>query len=193
MKIRNGLLLLFASLVLSSCGYNSMVAKEEGVKQAWAQVENVYQSRADKIGQLVSTVKGAANYEQKTLTSVMEARASATRVTISADSLTPENIAKFEAAQNRLGQSVGRLLAVAENYPQLQATANFRALQDEISGTENRIAVERKRFNEAVSDYNTYIRKFPNNFTSGWFGFQQKGYFKGAEGTDKAPEINFEN
>ena len=184
------LALVFMSL-LSSCGYNGMVEKQEAVNSSWAQVQNVYQRRADLIPNLVNTVKGAANFEQSTLTAVIEARAKATAVNISADKLTPENLATFQKAQDGLSSSLSRLMVVSEQYPTLQANQNFRDLQAQLEGTENRITVERKRFNDAVMDYNTYIRKFPNNFTSGWFGFEKKSYFEAAAGSDKVPEVKF--
>ena len=186
------LILIISSVaVLSSCGYNSGVEKQEAVDKQWAQVENVYQRRMDLIPNLVNTVKGAANFEKSTLTAVMEARASATKVTVDASKLTPESIAKFESAQNGLSSALGKLMMVTENYPQLRANESFMALQAEIAGTENRIATERMRFNEVVSDYNTHIRKFPNNLFSGMFGFEKKGYFKANEKAATAPEVKF--
>lgn len=184
-----GLLLL---LVFSMCGaYNTTVKKDEAVKKGWSQVENQYQRRADLIPNLVNTVKGYANFEQQTLQAVVEARANATKVTIKADELTPENIQKFEQAQGALSSSLGRLLAVAENYPDLKANQNFLSLQTQLEGTENRIAVERKNFNEVVNDYNSYIRQFPTNLFTGIFGFSPKGYFQAAAGSEKAPEVKF--
>ncbi len=186
------LILIISSVaVLSSCGYNSGVEKQEAVDKQWAQVENVYQRRMDLIPNLVNTVKGAANFEKSTLTAVMEARASATKVTIDPSKLTPEAIQKFESAQNGLSAALGKLMMVTENYPQLRANESFMALQAEIAGTENRIATERMRFNEVVSDYNTHIRKFPNNLFSGMFGFEKKGYFKANEKAETAPEVKF--
>lgn len=186
------LILIISSVaVLSSCGYNSGVEKQEAVDKQWAQVENVYQRRMDLIPNLVNTVKGAANFEKSTLTAVMEARASATKVTVDASKLTPESIAKFESAQNGLSSALGKLMMVTENYPQLRANESFMALQAEIAGTENRISTERMRFNEVVSDYNTHIRKFPNNLFSGMFGFEKKGYFKANEKAATAPEVKF--
>lgn len=179
-------------LVFSMCGsYNTSVSKDENVKKAWSQVENQYQRRADLIPNLVNTVKGYANFEQQTLTAVVEARASATRVTISADNLTPENIQRFEQAQGALSGALGRLLAVAENYPDLKANQSFLSLQTQLEGTENRIAVERKNFNEAVNDYNAYIRRFPTNLIAGMFGFSPKGYFQAAPGSEKVPDVKF--
>lgn len=172
--------------------YNSMVNMQEGVTAQWQQVENVYQSRADKTKNLLEIVKGAASFESKTLTDVTEARASATSIRLDADDLTPEKLEQFEAAQARFGQSIGRLLAVAENYPQLQAVGAFRDFQAQYEGMENRIAVERKKFNETAQQYNTYIRRFPNNLFAGFFGFEKKPYFEAQEGTERAPDISFE-
>lgn len=190
-RIINLILIISSVAVLSSCGYNSGIEKQETVDKQWAQVENVYQRRMDLIPNLVNTVKGAANFEKSTLTAVMEARASATKVTVDASKLTPESIAKFESAQNGLSSALGKLMMVTENYPQLRANESFMALQAEIAGTENRIATERMRFNEVVSDYNTHIRKFPNNLFSGMFGFDKKGYFKANEKAETAPEVKF--
>jgi LemA protein len=190
-KIFFNIIALFVVLSFSSCGYNSMVAKEEGVTAAWSQVENVYQRRADLIPNLVNTVKGAAEFERGTLTEVIEARSRATSVTIDANNLSPENIQRFQQAQEGLSGALSRLLMVTENYPQLRANDNFRDLQAQLEGTENRIAVERRKFNEVVQDYNTYIRRFPNNITSGMFGFQPKGYFTAAPGADRAPQVQF--
>ncbi len=172
--------------------YNSMVSREEGVSKAWAQVENVYQRRADLVPQLVNTVKGAADFERKTLESVIEARAKATSVQFTADELTEENIAKFQKAQDQLGSSLGRMLATIERYPELKATQNFQDLQTQLEGTENRIATERQKFNDVVQKYNAYIRHFPVNIFAGMFGFDKKAYFTASEGADKAPEVNFE-
>jgi LemA protein len=184
-----GVLLL---LVFSMCGtYNKAVEKDEKVKKAWSQVENQYQRRADLIPNLVNTVKGYANFEQQTLQAVVEARANATKVTIKADELTPENIQKFEQAQGALSSSLGRLLAVAENYPDLKANQSFLGLQTQLEGTENRISVERKTFNEVVNEFNSYIRQFPTNLFAGIFGFSPKGYFQATAGSEKAPEVKF--
>jgi LemA protein len=184
-----GVLLL---VVFSMCGtYNKAVEKDEKVKKAWSQVENQYQRRADLIPNLVNTVKGYANFEQQTLQAVVEARANATKVTIQADELTPENIQKFEQAQGALSSSLGRLLAVAENYPDLKANQSFLGLQTQLEGTENRISVERKTFNEVVNEFNSYIRQFPTNLFAGIFGFSPKGYFQATAGSEKAPEVKF--
>lgn len=189
------LLFYFVGLVVllsqSSCGYNSMVEKDQAVKAQWADVQNSYQRRADLIPNLVNTVKGAANFEKSTLTDVIEARAKATSVQISPDNLTQENIQKYQAAQSQLSSGLGRLLAVSENYPDLKANANFQELQAQIEGTENRINVERQKFNSVTNDYNTYIRSFPNNLFAGMFGFQQKPYFEADPASQKAPTVQF--
>ena len=188
------LLYLFGFLVLvsqSSCGYNQMVSKDEQVASAWAQVQNAYQRRADLIPNLVNTVKGAANFERETLTQVIEARAKATSMQINPENLTPENIARFQEAQGQLSGALSRLLVTVEQYPDLKANQNFRDLQAELAGTENRISVERRNFNMAVQDYNTYIRSFPRNIYAGWFGFERKGFFEADAGASKAPNVQF--
>lgn len=179
-------------LVFQGCGsYNSMVNKQENVSKSWSQVENVYQRRMDLIPNLVSTVKGAANFEQQTLEKVVQARASATQIKVDPDKLSPESIQKFQAAQGELSSALGRLMMISENYPQLRATDNFRDLQNQLEGTENRISVERQKFNEVVQEYNAYIRRFPQVIFAGWFGFDKKGYFEATAGADKAPEVKF--
>jgi len=190
-KIIYGIVGFFALLSLSSCGYNTMVQLDEQVKSQWAQVQNVYQRRSDLIPNLVNTVKGAANFEQGTLVKVMEARAKATAVTVDPSKLTPESIQKFQAAQGNLSQSIGRLLVAVENYPQLKSNQNFLELQSQLEGTENRITVERQRFNEVTQQYNSTIRSFPNNLMASMFGFQQKGYFHAEAGAEKAPKGQF--
>ena len=175
----------------AGASYNGLIKKDQGVKSKWSAVEGQYQRRADLIPNLVSTVKGAANFEQETLQQVVEARAKATAITISADQLTPENIAKYQNAQTELSGALGRLLAVAESYPQLQAVQAFRDLQVQLEGTENRIAVARKDFTDAVQVYNTAIHTFPRNILAGIFGFSEKGYFTADAGSDKAPQVDF--
>ena len=188
-----GVLALVALIGYGSCkgAYNTAVTKDEGVKQAWAQVENVYQRRADLIPNLVNTVKGAANFETTTLEKVIQARASATQMKVDASNLTPEQIAKFQAGQDGLSSALGRLMVVSEQYPELKANQAFMKLQDELAGTENRISVERGKFNDSVKGYNSHIRKFPTNLLVGFFGFKEKGYFTAASGSDKAPEVKF--
>ncbi len=185
------ILAVLSTLLLSSCGYNNMVSKQENVESQWGNVENAYQRRADLIPNLVNTVKGYAEHEQETLTKVTEARAKATQTTVDVENLTEENIQKFQEAQGELGQALGRLLLIQENYPELKANESFLALQDELAGTENRIAVERNKFNETAQDYNAYIRQFPRVIYAGWFGFKKKGYFKALPGTETAPKVEF--
>ncbi len=185
------ILAVLSTLLLSSCGYNNMVSKQENVESQWGNVENAYQRRADLIPNLVNTVKGYAEHEQETLTKVTEARAKATQTTVDVENLTEENIQKFQEAQGELGQALGRLLLIQENYPELKANESFLALQDELAGTENRIAVERNKFNETAQDYNAYIRQFPRVIYAGWFGFKKKGYFKALTGTETAPKVEF--
>ena len=175
----------------SSCGYNTMVQKDETVEAAWANVQNAYQRRADLVPNLVNTVKGAANFEQETLTRVIEARAKATSVNISPDNLTPENIQRFQQAQGELSGALSRLLVSVERYPELKANQNFLELQAQLEGTENRIAVERRKFNETVQDYNSYIRSFPRNIVAGMFDFEKKGYFEADAGAQQAPTVEF--
>lgn len=184
-------LILICALTLSSCGYNSMVEKEEAVNTAWSNVENQYQRRADLIPNLVNTVKGYASHEQETLESVVNARSKATQITLNADELTPEKLKAYQAAQGEVGSALSRLLAVTENYPELKANENFQELQAQLEGTENRISVERRNFNQVTQDYNTYIRKFPNNLFAGMFGFDKKPYFEAEASSQKAPEVKF--
>jgi LemA protein len=193
---RKWLPLVFIGLVLvlgfNMCStYNSLVQKDEQVRKAWSQVENQYQRRMDLIPNLVETVKGYAEFEKSTLQAVVDARANATRVTIQADELTPENLQRYEQAQGALGSALGRLLAVAENYPNLKANENFLSLQAQLEGTENRIAVERKNFNEVVGQYNSYVRRFPTNLYAGMMGFSQKAYFQATPGAERAPQVKF--
>jgi LemA protein len=171
--------------------YNGMVTMNEGVTSQWGNVETQYQRRSDLIPNFVNTVKGAANFEQTTLTQVIEARAKATSVTIDPTKMTAENMQQFQAAQGQVTSALGRLMVVMEQYPELKATQNFRDLQVELEGTENRISVERRKFNEVAQAYNTYTKRFPQNFIAGMFGFQPKPYFEAQEGTDKAPEVKF--
>jgi LemA protein len=172
-------------------GYNKIVKLDQEVEGKWAQVETNYQRRADLIPNLVNTVKGAAGFEQKTLTDVIEARSRATSVTVDADTLTPESIAAYEAAQSEVSSTLGRLLAVAESYPQLTATQGFRDLQIQIEGAENRIATARRDFNVAVQEYNTVTKSFPTVVYAKIFGFDEKGYFQSAQGTETAPTVDF--
>ena len=184
-------LLLFV-IVTGVGGYNGLVKKNEAVSTAWGQVENVYQRRADLIPNLVETVKGAAKFEQETLTKVIEARASASQVKLTPEMLNdPQAMQKFEAAQGELSGALSRLLVTVEQYPELKANANYMALLEQLEGTENRIAVERRRFNEVAQDYNTAVKRFPMNFLAGMFGFTPKAYFQSQPGAEKAPEVKF--
>ena len=171
--------------------YNNMVKLDEGVQAAWSQVENVYQRRADLIPNLVATVKGYASHEQQTLEGVISARSKATQITVNPEDLTSEQLAKYQKAQGELGSALGKLLAITENYPDLKANTNFLELQAQLEGTENRIAVERKKFNEAAREYNTTIRQFPKNIVAGMFGFEKKPYFEAQEGAEQAPKVEF--
>lgn len=182
---------LFFTTMLSSCGYNSMVKLDEDVKTKWNQVETQYQRRSDLIPNLVSTVKGAAKFEQSTLTAVVEARSKASQIKVNPDDLSAENIEKFQAAQGQIGQALSRLMVLTENYPELKATQQFSDLSVQLEGTENRIAVARKDFNESVQAYNTKVRSFPNNLTAGMFGFKQKAGFKADAGAENAPKVEF--
>lgn len=172
-------------------GYNSLVSADETVSTAWSNVENQYQRRADLIPNLVNTVKGYAAHEKETLEAVVSARTRATQVTVDADNLTPEKLAEYQKAQGEVGAALGRLLAITESYPDLKANQNFLELQAQLEGTENRISVERRNFNEAAKEYNTSIRKFPKNILAGMFGFEKRPYFESQEGADKAPAVEF--
>jgi LemA protein len=181
-------------LLLGGCGcngYNGLVSQDENVKNAWNNVQSDYQKRTDLVPNLVNTVKGAANFEQQTLTNVVEARAKATQVKIDASNLTPEKLAQFQQAQGQLSGALGRLLAVAENYPTLKATQNFQDLQKTLESIENGIRNSRNNFNGAVNEYNVKVRSFPMNILSGMFGFKPKTGFTAEPGSDKAPEVKF--
>lgn len=171
---------------------NSMATSDQDVKAKWANVQSVYQRRADLIPNLVKTVQGVANFEKSTLTAVIEARASATQMKLDAKDLSPENLQKYQAAQSSLSGALSRLLMVTENYPQLKATENFSELQAQLEGTENRIKEERDNFNAAVQGYNTLIVTFPNSLIASFSGFVEKGFFQADAGSDKAPEVNFD-
>ncbi len=175
----------------SSCGYNKMVSLDEGVISQWANVENSYQRRMDLIPNLVSTVKGYADFEQQTLVQVIEARSKATQVTIDPTNLNESNMQQFQQAQGELSGALSRLLVTIERYPDLKANQNFLELQAQLEGTENRIAVERRKFNEIVQSYNSYIRSFPRVIYSGWFGFEKKVYFEADQGARQAPQVDF--
>jgi len=186
-------LAIFA-LIIVSWGtkiYNQMVAMNEQVTSQWGNVETQYKRRSDLIPNFVNTVKGAANFEQETLTQVIEARAKATSVTVDPTNITPDQLQQFQEAQGQVSSALSRLMVVVEKYPELRATQNFRDLQVELEGTENRISVERRKFNDVARGYNTYIRRFPQSLLAGMFGFQSKPYFEATEGAEKAPEVTF--
>lgn len=179
-------------LVFVGCnGYNGLVKQDETVKKAWNNVQSDYQRRADLIPNLVNTVKGEANFEQTTLTDVINARAKATSITVDPNDLTPEKVQQFQAAQGQLSTALGRLLAVSENYPNLQTNAAFQGLQAQLEGTENRIKVSRNDYNDAVATYNVKVRSFPMNLLAGMFGFHPKQGFTADAGSEKAPEVKF--
>ena len=190
-----GILILLALVVivgfLGCSGYNGLVKQDESVKKAWNNVQADYQNRSDLVGNLVNTVKGAANFEQKTLTDVIAARSKATSVNIDANNLSPEKIAEFQAAQGQLSGSLSRLLATVEAYPTLKATDNFTKLQGQLESIENGIKNSRKMFNDEINLYNTKVRSFPMNILGGLFGFKQKQGFTADAGAEKAPEVKF--
>lgn len=196
--MKKGLVVLIVVAVLVLGGfiwvknvYNQIVVSDEYIQSTWAQVENVYQRRADLIPNLVSTVKGYAAHESETLENVVAARAKATQVTVDPSDLTPEALARFNEAQDGLSAALGRLLMIQESYPELKANQNFLELQAQLEGTENRIATERMKFNDAVKAFNTGIRRFPDNIVASMFGFEKKGYFEAKAGADVAPVVEF--
>ncbi len=194
-KIITILIIIGVILVIGigfSRAYNKMVTAEENATAAWAQVENVYQRRADLIPNLVKTVQGAADFEKGTLEAVIEARANATSVKIDPTNLNEGNMAAFQKAQDGLSSALSRLMVVIERYPDLKANQNFRDLQAQLEGTENRITVERNKFNEIVRTYNAMIRRFPRNLVASMFGFEKKGYFEASEGAEQAPSVDFD-
>lgn len=178
-------------LVWAVSAYNGLVKQDEAVSTSWSNVENQYQRRADLIPNLVNTVKGYAAHEKETFEAVTSARSRATQMTVSADNLTPEKLQQYQQIQGEVGAALGRLLAVSEAYPELKANENFRELQVQLEGTENRISVERRNFNDAAKSYNTAIRTFPRNLLAGIFGFEKRPYFEAEEGSNKAPEVKF--
>jgi LemA protein len=185
-----GVVVLIAAIVVG--GYNGLVGQRENVNKTFANLQSQYQRRADLVPNLVNTVKGAANFEQQTLTDVVEARAKATGVTIDPTNATPEQLAQYQQSQGELSQALGRLLAVTENYPELKAVQGFQDLQVQLEGTENRISVARNDFNEVASGYNSRIQTFPTNITAGIFGFDKFTYFEADDGAEDAPDVNFE-
>lgn len=196
MSTKNITLIVILALVVflgfSGCnGYNGLIKQDENVNNAWNRVQSDYQRRSDLIPNLVNTVKGEANFEQTTLTKVIEARASATQMKIDAKDLTPEKLQQFQASQGQLSQALGRLLVVSEQYPNLRANDAFRGLQAQLEGTENRIKVSRNDFNDAIQAYNVKVRSFPMNLFAGIFGFKAKEGFKAETGAEKAPEVKF--
>lgn len=194
MKRRNLLILaiaIFLGITQSSCNYNAFVTAEEEVNKAWSQVENVYQRRADLVPQLVSTVKGAAEFEKSTFEAVTEARAQASSIKLDPSQMTEADLKQFQQAQDNLSKSLGKLMVTVEKYPDLKATANFKDLQAQLEGTENRIAVERKKFNEAAQSYNTMIRRFPKNLLAKIYGFEKRPYFQASPEASQAPVIEF--
>jgi len=184
-------LLILLIPFLSGCGYNRMIELEEAVSSQWAQVENAYQRRSDLIPNLVNTVKGYADFEQETLTQVIEARAKATSVNVNPENLNASSIEQFQQAQEGLTSALSRLMVVVERYPELKANQNFLDLQAQLEGTENRIAVERRKFNDATRNYNQYIRKFPQLIVASIFGFDKKEYFEASEGSETPPTVEF--
>ena len=191
-RIINLFIIAAGTLMLSSCSYNSIISLDEAAKKAWSDVETAYQQRADLMPNIVATVKGESKFEQETLTAITEARSKATSIQIKADELTPENLEKFQAAQAQLTGALSRLMAVSENYPQLQATQAYKDLMAELSRTEGTIRIARKDYNEAVQNYNTKIRSFPSNITAGLFSFKQKEMFKADSGSERAPKVKFD-
>jgi LemA protein len=196
MKSKNLLLLVIlgALLILGGCGcngYNTMNGLKQAVNESWSNVENQYKRRSDLIDNLVSTVKGAANFEQETLTKVVEARAKATQIKVDPNDLSAEKLKEFQSAQGELSQALGRLIMVTENYPDLKANQNFLNLQTELTNTENKIATERSRFNESVKGYNTSVSNFPNVLFAGFMGFKQRGYFEATESEKEKPKVDF--
>ena len=172
-------------------GYNSLVSMDENVSNQWANVETQYQRRADLIPNLVNTVKGYAAHEKETLEGVIAARSQATQIKVDPTDLTPEKLAEYQKAQGQLATALGKLLAITENYPDLKANQNFLELQAQLEGTENRINVARKNFNDSAKAYNTAIRRFPKNILAGMFGFDKRAYFEAAEGAKQAPQVQF--
>ena len=172
-------------------GYNNLVSMDENVSNQWANVETQYQRRADLIPNLVNTVKGYAAHEKETLEGVIAARSQATQIKVDPTNLTPEKLAEYQKAQGQLATALGKLLAITENYPDLKANQNFLELQAQLEGTENRINVARKNFNDSAKAYNTAIRRFPKNILAGMFGFDKRAYFEAAEGAEQAPQVQF--
>ena len=186
------IILIALAVIFGVRVYNSTIGLEENVEEAWGKVESSYQRRSDLIGNLVKTVQGAADLEKSTLESVINARAKATSINIDPTNITPEQLQQFNQAQSGLSSALSRLLVTVERYPDLKANQNFLELQSQLEGTENRINVARDRFNETVKPYNKHIRTFPNNLLAGIFGFEKKAYFEAEEGSEKAPDVEFD-
>ncbi len=197
--MKKWLIPLIVIIVLAIIGYNltagvnnTAVELEENVKGNWANVEDAYQRRSDLIPNLVNTVEGSADFERGTLTEVIEARSQATSVNVDADNLSAEQINQFQQAQSGLSSALSRLLVTVERYPDIKSNQNFLQLQSQLEGTENRVSVARTRFNESVKEYNTFIRKFPNNIFAGMFGFERMSTFEADEGAETAPDVDFD-
>lgn len=190
-KVLLGILGIVAVFLFTGCGYNKMVQLDEAVTAQWSQVENVYQRRTDLIPNLVNTVKGYAEHEQETLTGVIEARSKASSIQVDPENLNPEMLQQFQQAQDGLSSALSRLMVVVERYPDLKANQSFQDFQVQLEGTENRIAVERRKFNEAAQSYNTFIRRFPQLLFANLFGFDKRTYFEAISGAETAPEVQF--
>ncbi len=192
--MKKGIIIIVLLVLLAMWGvgqYNGLVKQQESVNTEWSNVENQYQRRADLIPNLVETVKGYAAHERETFEAVVEARSKATSIKVDPENLTPEQLKEFQDAQGAVGSALGRLIAIAENYPDLKANENFKELQSQLEGTENRIAVARRDFNNVAKSYNTKLRSFPTNIIAGFFNFDARPYFEAAEGSDKAPQVKF--
>jgi LemA protein len=192
--MKKGIIIIVLLVLLAMWGvgqYNGLVKQQESVNTEWSNVENQYQRRADLIPNLVETVKGYAAHERETFEAVVEARSKATSIKVDPENLTPEQLKEFQDAQGAVGSALGRLIAIAENYPDLKANENFKELQSQLEGTENRIAVARRDFNNVAKGYNTKLRSFPTNIIAGFFNFDARPYFEAAEGSDKAPQVKF--
>ncbi|MCU0327390.1 MAG: LemA family protein [Chitinophagales bacterium] len=183
--------LILGTFLVSSCGYNDMVTKSEMVQKQWGNLQSAYQRRLDLIPNLVETVKGEAKFEQSTLTEVVNARAKATSITIDPSKSSPEQLMAYQESQGQLSQALGKLLSISENYPTLQTNASFKSLKVEIEGTENRIQTERNKYNEAVNEYNSFIKQIPQSFFAGQFGFTPKPYFEAEKAASQAPKVQF--
>lgn len=178
-------------LIWGISAYNQLVGSEESVSKAWSQVENVYQRRLDLIPNLIKTVQGAADYEKSTLQAVIEARSKASSIQLNAENMSQEQLQAFTQAQDELGSAVSRLMLTVERYPELKANQNFLELQSQLEGTENRITVERQKYNQVVGNFNTQVRRFPKNIIASMFGFEKKAYFEASAGAEQAPAVDF--